>query len=270
MARLRVRFRFNPGRTGAPMDKLGDFASQTERFLRSLARDLGVPAKKGGWLALEFTNDSVAFDGQLSEAVPAAVVARGNEALELITGDDPIAACDKGLIDYTTAAEFSKVGLVLDADERFLIGVYENGESPQWREVTYAHAAELRRLLSAPIVAYGSAQGVMHAWHSGATPPFFQLRELATGDLVRCEYPPQLHAKVLRAHEQLEKTVVHVYGRIRWDRTKNHILEIVADDIELTQPLTDIEFHRLFGSMPEFTGEMTTDEYVDWIRGSDD
>lgn len=91
------------------MDKLGDFASQTERFLRSLARDLGMPVKKGEWLASSFTNDSVAFDAELAEAVPEAVIARGNEALDLITGDDPIAACDRGLIDYTTAAEFSRL-----------------------------------------------------------------------------------------------------------------------------------------------------------------
>lgn len=108
----------------------------------------------------------------------------------------------------------------------------------------------------------------MHAWASGAEPPFFQLRELATGELVHCTYSPKLHGKILRAHESLERTVAHAYGRIRWDRTKNHILDMVVEDIDLTQPLTDMDFHRLFGSMPEFTGEMTTAEYIDWIRGS--
>jgi hypothetical protein len=44
------------------MDKLGDFASHTERFLRALARDLGVPAKKGEWLAANFANESVSFE----------------------------------------------------------------------------------------------------------------------------------------------------------------------------------------------------------------
>ena len=118
--------------------------------------------------------------------------------------------------------------------------------------------------------AYGSVQGFVHAWHSGAEPPFFQLRELSSGDLVRAEYKPDLHAKIVHAHESEHHTVIHVYGDIRWDRTTRRILEMSAVDIDLTQPLTDAGFNRLIGSMPEFTGDMTTTDYLDWIREDGD
>ena len=81
MARLRIRLVFNPGRIGAPMDKLGEFSSQTERFLRSLSFDLGIEARKGEWIAENFTNDSVSFDAEFAAPVPDEVAIRGREAL---------------------------------------------------------------------------------------------------------------------------------------------------------------------------------------------
>ena len=83
---------------------------------------------------------------------------------------------------------------------------------------------------------------------------------------MRAEYKPDLHAKIVHAHASERHTVIHVYGDIRWDRATRRILEISAVDIDLTQPLTDAGFNRLFGSMPEFTGDMTTTDYLGWIR----
>src|ERR1700737_2515547 len=93
MARLRIRLVFNPGRVGAPMDKLGEFSSQTERFLRAFSLDLGIAAKKGEWIAENFTNDSVSFDAEFAAPVPDEVASRGREALETITGSRPLDAC---------------------------------------------------------------------------------------------------------------------------------------------------------------------------------
>lgn len=268
MARLRVRLRFNPGRTGTPMDKLGEFSSQTERFLRSLASDLGLPAKKGEWLASRFSNGSVEFDGEYPAAVPDAVVSRGQEALDLITGEEPLEAVNRGPVSYGTAAEFSRIGKIMDPDEKFCIGLYRNGgDAPdEWREITYRRADEMRQLLDAPIASYGSVQGTIHAWHQGAVPPFFTVRELSTGALIRCNYKAALHSKVYEAHEQ-PHAVVHVYGDIEWDRATRQIVTLQATNIEIMKPLSEFEFQKLAGSAPNFTGALTTDEYIDWVRG---
>jgi hypothetical protein len=268
MARLRIRLVFNPGRIGSPMDKLGEYASQTERFLRSLTNDLGIDVSKGDWLARNFSNGSVEFDGELATALSDEDAERGREALAAISGDDPLSACSKGLVGYSTVAEFAKIGRPLDPDEKFVIGLYHNGETApsEWREVDYRKASEIRQLLDAPIVSYGSVQGTIHAWHTGARPGFFQVRELSTGSLIRCVYKNEFHEKVHRATRE-PYTVVHVYGRIEWDRAANSIIEVQVSDIETAEPLTEAQFDRLFGSIPEFTGPMSTGDYIEWLRG---
>jgi hypothetical protein len=250
------------------MDKLGEFSSQTERFLRSLAIDLGLPIRKGEWLASKFSNESVAFDGEYPGAVPEAVAAKGLDALKLISGEEPLAAVNRGVVSFGTAAEFSRIGRIMDPDEKFYIGLYEHdeGQPNEWREVTYRRAAEMRQLLDAPIASYGSVQGTLHAWHQGSDPSFFVVRELATNALVRVNYKAALHTKVLKAHER-PLSVVHVYGDIQWDRATGTILTMDVTDIEVSEPLTEFEFQKLIGSAPTLTGALTTEEYIEWVRG---
>lgn len=269
MARLRVRFRFNPGRVGSPMDKLGEFASQTEKFLRSMAFDLGVKAKKGEWLAQNFTNESVAFDAEFADEVVDTVQSRALSVFETITGKEPLEASNRGLVSLDTMAEFSRIGRIMDPDEKFLIGLYRTqlDEPSDWREVTFRQIAEIRLLLDAPIPAYGSVQGIVYSWHSGAMPPFFQLRELAAGGLVRCVYNAELHASIHLA-TRAPNTVVHVYGDMRWDRVSNSIIDVAVNDLEVAEPLTETEFDQIFGSIPEFTGDESTADYVETMRGN--
>jgi hypothetical protein len=58
-----------------------------------------------------------------------------------------------------------------------------------------------------------------------------------------------------------------VYGDIEWDRATNTIIEIDAKGLDLAEPITEVEFNRLFGSMPGFTGTMSTADYIEWLRG---
>lgn len=271
MARLKIRIRFNPGRTGAPMDRLGEFTSQTEKFLRSLAADLGVDAKKGLWLASQFSNESVGFDSEFADAMRDAEAVKGIEALEVILGENTLAAIERGLVSYGTVAEFSRIGKALAPDDYFLMGVYHASEvdAPDLKRVTYKKTAELRQLLEMPISSSGTIQGVMHSWHQGATEPFFNVRELSTGNLVRCEYAPDKYAKIHLATKE-QDTVVLVYGDMEWDRATNQIVTLQVTDIEAVKPLLPAEFETMVGSAPNFTGAMTTAEYISWIRGDED
>lgn len=271
MAHLKVRLRFNPGRNGSPMDKLGEFASQMEKFLRALSADLGVDAKKGKWLAQNFTNESVAFDGEYSESVDATVAARAEEALDVLSGEEPFDACNKGLISYGTISEFSRVSKVLDVDEFFYIGIY-GGDTPaptRWKTISYKKTSELRQFLEAPFITNGALQGIVYSWHSGAKPRFFQLRELAGSDLVRCEYSDRLHGRVHEA-TRTPNTIVHVYGDIQWDRTTDTATKVDVEDIEVTEALSDFEFHKLFGAASNFTGDLSTSDYISWMRNDEE
>lgn len=274
MARLKVRFRFNPGGSGAPMDRLGVFASQTERFLRSFAHDMGFEAKKGTWLARNFTNESVAFDGEF-EGAPIetdALIARG--LLAGIFGDNPVGVIGKH-VSYGTIAEYSKIGEALEPGQHFFAGVYDldsvrDPNEVEMYEVSYKKTAEIRALLSAPMITHGAIQGIMHAWHYGADPTFFTLRPVSGGELVRCEYPKSMHHDIHAATEK-PTAVLIVEGKIHWDRATNAVIRVVVESApSVSAPLTESEFNGIFGSAPAFTGTMTTSEYIDWVRGDGD
>lgn len=271
MARLRVRIRFNPGRSGAPLDRLGEFSSQMEKFLRSLANDVGIKTKKGEWLASNFTNESIAFDSEFAGSASEAEVIRGVNAIDVISGENPIEACNTGLINYGTLAQFSQIGKALEPDESYFIGLYRNGGGTpsKWNEVSYKKAAEIRQLLEAPYVSSGSIQGMMYSWNPGAQSAFFQIRELAVGSIIHCSYGSELYSRVHNAMK-IAQSIVHVYGNIKWDRAANAIVDVEARDIEVAEPLSEEEFDRLFGSIPNFTSELSTSDYIEWLRGDGD
>src|SRR5437868_4265123 len=138
MANLKIKFRFNPGGVGAPMDRLGEFAEQTEKFLRSLSADLGLESKKGLWLAKNFRNESVGFDAEFAGAVADATAIRGNRALEKIFGANAVGAIGDD-VSYATLAEFSKIGNALEPAEYFTAAVYTDSdiEASLERRITY-------------------------------------------------------------------------------------------------------------------------------------
>lgn len=277
MATLKIRFRFNPGRVGSPMDKLGAFAAQTDRFLRALCADVGI-ATPGKWLAQDFSNESVAFDGVYSEDVPDGAYIHAAAALDALSGADPLEACNRGLVGFGTASEFSRIGSLIDPDEVYYVGLYQDPaqQTPahlEWRPVSHSKSSEIRRILEAPVVMAGSTQGIIHAWHSGAQPPFFTLRELPVnkpaGELIRCEYRPDQYKRVHDA-TRAPRTVVHVYGLAKWDKVANTINEIEVEDIEIAEPLSARDFHQFFGSAPGFTGDLSTGDYIARLRGDEE
>ena len=261
MARLRIRFRLNPGRYGAPMDKLGKFSTHIDRFLRNLAHDAGLEPSSGSWLASEFKNGSVEFDAVYSEGVDSKAVQKAHRLAADVTGRDPIGAVERGDVSPQTITAFSRAGEVLDADEKFEVGFYDSEESidPEWRPVTHRAVSEIRRFLEAPYVTLGSVQGIVHSWHKEAEPRFFNLRECVSGNLVHCEYTEDQH-KLVHAATRFESMMIIVYGEIRWNQADAKIEKIFVSDIETVEALSKKEFDRLFGMFPGI------DEYWDRIE----
>jgi hypothetical protein len=267
MARLKVRFELNRGRTGAPMEKLGEISKQAEKFLRALAKDLSVETRKGGWLALEFKNGSVSFDAEYQTDVPEGVAREFSRALSFITDFDPDTEGANGLVSEATLMEYARIGGMIDPDEVIGLGIY-NGDSkkPKWRAITHLTMSQITSVLEAPIVSYGAVQGILHSWHMQAHHPYFHVRELATDHLVRCFYGSALHPRVAAATQE-PATVVHVGGYLTLDRITKTITDMRADRLDKAEVLSGADFERFFGSAPELTGEVDTDEFVDSIRG---
>lgn len=266
MARVKVRFELNKGRIGAPLSKLGDISRQAEKFLRLLAADVKVATKADEWLAVNFRNGSVSYDAEFQGEITPAEVDAFNRNLEFLADYDPDAEGANGLVSPATALEFARLGTLIDPDEVIGLGIYGQERSRlKWRRISYAATAAMRAQLEAPVPAYGSVQGIIHSLQKEVRRPFFRVRELATDALVSCYYPMRLYSDVAGALQE-RTTVLHVAGDTVFDRATRAIVELRVDRIDKARMLSSEEFEQFFGSAPDFTGDLDTDEYIDSIR----
>jgi hypothetical protein len=266
MARIKVRFELNKGRIGAPMSKLGDISKQAERFLRSLAVDLKIDAKAEEWLAVNFRNSSVSYDAEFQREITPADVDAFNRNLEFLADYDPDSEGPSGLVSQATALEFARLGTFIAPDEVIGLGIYGRDRArPKWRRISYARTAEIRAQLESPIPAHGSVQGVIHSLQKEVRRPFFRMRELSTDAMVNCYYPMRLYAEVVEALRE-RTAVLLVAGDTIFDRASRSIVELRVERIQKVRMLSSEEFEQFFGSMPDFTGDLSTDEFIDAIR----
>jgi hypothetical protein len=268
VARVRVRFEMNKGRTGAPLSKLARVAEQLERFLGRVALDCSITAKAGEWLALNFENGSVSYDAEFQGETSAEAAMAFYRAVDHVTTLDPRTNELEGIVSSRTLAEYALIGTLIDPDESVGIGLYEpthHESAPKWRQITYSKFSDIRREIETALSVHGAAQGIIHAWFKEAEQPYFRLRELSTWALVNCSYPPRLYPDVARAVRE-RSTVLIVSGKIKYDRLSRSAKEIDTERIEPVETLTSDDFDRLFGSAPRFTGDQSTDEFIDWVR----
>lgn len=268
MAQIRLRIELNKGRTGAPLEKLGDIARQLERFLRSLAGDLRINAKPGEWLALNFKDGSVSYDAAFQEDVPEGRFREFNRLMEFITDFDPETESANALVSDGTLLEYGRIGEYIDPDEVVGVGLYAGPGKrvKKWRQINYRKTSGIRKALETPILSYGSVQGLMHSLVLTGDRPSFQIREYASDNMVRCRYGEALYPIIIEALRE-RNAIVHATGHISLDRAKRSVNEMQVERIDRIQPLTDEEFVGLFGSSPRITGDLSTDEFIDQIRG---
>jgi hypothetical protein len=111
----------------------------------------------------------------------------------------------------------------------------------------------------------GMLQGRIHSLYKEVNPPYFMLRDFASGELVRCEFTANewtdLHQALAR-----KDGVVLVAGWIRAKRLDRTVEVMRVERMKGTKPLSVDQLHEFFGSAPGWTGDMTTDQYLDSIR----
>jgi hypothetical protein len=266
MAQVKVRIELNKGRTGAPLDKLGDVAKQLEKFLRSLATDLELDGPRGQWLAVNFRNGSISWDAALQDDVPEAQVRHFNECLEFIADFDPDSEGTNALVSNRTLLEYGRLGERIDADEVIGIGLYNDARSRlKWRRIEYRQASRIRRAMEEPILSYGSVQGLLHSVILEAKRPHFMVHELGAQQIVRGYYEAALYDEVIRALAH-RNAIIHATGDMKLDRATRAVTEMDVERIDRVEPLTDEEFRSFFGVAPHLTGKLTTQEYIEEYR----
>lgn len=266
MDTLRIRIELNKGRIGMPFEKLASVCQEAARFLKMISEDLGLP-ESDEWLAEEFENASVTFDVRHGVEIPPAQAETARQALGMVFGETaenvPLAV----RIRPETRKQFRKITRALDVGEAMRVGVYQGKEArpESWFNVHRSDTTEL----SSGLVdrgTYGEVQGVINALFKEATPPYVRIRELSTGNLVKCFFRPDQYRAAVDLLED-KNAVVFVEGWVREDAATGETREIRVEDFTPAPDFDEAAVESLFGSVPDYTDSLSSDEFVEEIRG---
>lgn len=257
----------NKGRVGMPLDKLATITRDTVEFLASLTRDLGLDEPAHAWLAEKFDNGSVDFDCHFAVALPDDRAAQMTSALRMVFANDYADATTAMLIRSETRRRYAHIARPLDVDEVMRFGVYRNGgpESLEWFGLSPAMAAEIEEPLSGSHRAYGEVQGIVHAFFKETERPYLKIRELSTQELVNCYFPKELYRNAVEVLADPD-AVVFVEGWTTASAETGLVTEIEVTDFRLAPEFKEGIYHGALGTMPDFTGDLETTDYIREMR----
>jgi len=261
MARIRLRIELNKGRLGIPLHKLALVVTETEKFLRMLGQDARLESGSGQWLGLDFSNGSLAYTAEYAAEVDVKEEHRFTSEFDNLRRGKP-----SQRVRFATRRQYIRIADPLDEDEVVNFGVYK-GDSPEPDFVPLSKR-DVRLVLGdlqLPVESVGALQGSVHSVFFGAQPPYFNLRELSSQALVRCEYSTNLYSSVVTALER-PNAIVHVYGTVTANLEDRSLDVMKVNRIEVAEQLTDEEFEKFFGCAPNFTGDLSTSEFIDRMR----
>ncbi|MBU1156454.1 MAG: hypothetical protein KJ921_11410 [Proteobacteria bacterium] len=270
MSQLKIRLEINPGRVGAPLDKLAQIAGEAELFLRMLCEDVGLKVPKGEWLATNFHNNSVQLDAIHSGDYGEKAVHQFNGGLLDVANFDPDKQKINGKIRAKTYNQYAKLGNVLAIDEKIGLGIFNNGdaEPAEWRYLDKAKAIKISITLQEKISYYGSVLGNIHALFKGAKPQYFTLRERISGELISCFFGADLYSDVIKALESRNASI-YAHGLITASRSMRRIDAIQVNKIKVAPILSDKDYRKFFGAAPGITGNLSTEQYIEEARDHD-
>lgn len=266
MASIRVKIILNKGGVGIAVEKLSHIAKEAEKFIEGFSKDMHLG--ESNWIADRFRNGSVIFDlvyvGEASDAV----IKKSQKALKLIANPKTTAQdLDYG-VSKTTFLQFARMAAPVEVDEAIGVGVYNGSKRAQTFLLTKQRFVEIEKQILRRVEHYGSIRGTITALFKGNFKGKEQstlwINDQLTNQRVVCTYPAHYYNKIVKLLEDRDG-LVNAEG---WMTLVNGEIEKLA--IKTLEPLEtyqkgDIE--KLFGSDPDFTGGLSTEEFIEQIRG---
>jgi hypothetical protein len=223
--------RFNEGRTGVPLEKLERIATETRKFLDSIASDLDLP-QDIRWLGSKFQNRSVSYEVEGDSSVEIQQAASFNSAVEMMSrGEIP------PFITRESAGKFFGISKAVGPDERVRFGLYNGSVRPHWVDLRPGITPQVAPIIGT-IQYVGAVQGTLHSWFRQANPPYFYLRDSVSHNLVRCEYHSDSVYNQLAQAVSIKEGVIHAHGRVTADRLRRSIEGIDVDKLAWVKPFS--------------------------------
>lgn len=247
------------------MSKLSELSRESQKLLRMMAEDVGI-IEGGKWVAQDFYNQGLGFDAEYqladvdTEQVRLYLHAVDNVALVGRESNWKVQG-----IRPETIVQSAKVAVLADEGETIRLGLLGNFPAVEWRPLSKARAAAILEHFTSWVEYRGMLQGVIHALYKESNPAFFEMRDFASRQLVKCIYQPNDYEKVYKALERRDGVVI-VSGWIKAKRLDREISELRVERIQPTRPLSVQKLREFFGSAPGWTGDLTSNEFIDRVR----
>lgn len=253
-----IRIKLQGRNTGGSLEKLAHVASNTAKFLKMLAVDLGEPSED--WVAEDFVNGSIGFAVQNSRFQTLSLWESAlHEAASGSVNDPQINL----RIRRETRLQFFKIGLEDDDPEEVIIGISINGDSQNlvFYPVKRSAAADFDPVVPSSFRYHGEVQGRVHAFYKETKRPKLVIRELSTAQLVHCYFQPEMYEHAVKTLEEKD-AIVFVEGEVLEDSEKGFITDIEVTDFILAPEFDAISMESMFGGFP---GIFPREKEEDWL-----
>lgn len=270
MATLRVRFKLNPGRHGIALGKLSKQTENIELFLRSIAADLGQDDGPNLWQAKDFKNGSVFNTAEYQALVTVEQAVKFNDGVQsLIKFKASPRIKPMDFVTPVTIDRFASLRQGLDPDEKMGIALFEpdTGKLKRWSYVDRLQLEEIGQSIEPELRYVGAIMGRTHEWNKGAQAPYLIVRELHTGELIKCAYNDNDYSKVAKLFSD-KSAIVIIEGAMIFNRITSKTEVTMAHDFEMAPDFSDQDFEKFFGCAPNMTGNSSAAEFV--AKGRDD
>lgn len=260
MSELKIKLELNKGRKGVPIDRLSKVTDEARKFFEMFAKD--VDLGEGEWIAEKFTDGSVGFDNTFVGEATSRGMAVAQKALRHIS--DPHCTVDNLAygIRRETFFQFGKIAEPLPLDDVLLIGLYNGQPEPEMRELSKERFLEIEREIVEKTTHYGGLRGVIIALFKGANTIW--IHDLTTSERVVCAFEQSRYSEIWSLLESKD-TVVNVEGWIT--QKPGEVKHLKIETIARVAEYQEGDLEKFFGVDPNFTGDMSTEDYMNTLRG---
>lgn len=271
MAELRIRIELQRPSKGIEMPKLKELAEEAQKLLKSVAEDVGIADPNGVWVAEDFYNQGLGFNGvyRFTEIDIDQVGLFVNE-VQALSRVGEATAWGAGSASPETIVQYAVLSRIARDGESVRLGFPdEQNVVTDWQRIDKSSAEAIIEHFDSNVEYRGMLQGRIHSIFKESNPSHFTIRDFASGALIKCEYKPDVWPDIHRALERRDGVVV-VAGWIRAKRLGRVVELMRVERIRATSPMNADQLERFFGSAPGLTGDLTTDQFIESQRDDDE
>ena len=228
MAHIKLKIEVNKGKHGVSLDKLEHIIQEMRRFLVSMGDDIEL-INPGEWVSADFTNGSLGFVTEYPYTVAPQKLQVFNDAIITLAKSEFPPSIRK-----STANGFFEFAETLEQGEVAGLAIFDENNVPALMEISKETGTKARLIKALPYRrTQGAVQGKIHSLYKESKPdPFFYLRELSTGHLIKCVYVSKDYLDIVKALALAEQ-VMHVRGTVVYDTRAENIHHIDVQRIQL-------------------------------------